>query len=64
MSEHIDQGLGLWSKIHVEFYVSQQAFSYKASDWLAAVLPANQMPGLQESARQMRDAKAIPRFIN
>ena len=38
------QGLGLLCKIHV---VSQQGFSNMASDWLAAVLPANQMPDLK-----------------
>ena len=41
------QGWGLLSKIHVKFYVSQQEFSNMASDWLVAVLPANQMPGLK-----------------
>ena len=38
------QGWG-WSKIHVKFHASQQGFSNVASDWLTAVLPANQMPG-------------------
>ena len=37
---------GLLSKIHVKFYVNWQEFSSMASDWLAAVLPANQMPSL------------------
>ena len=32
-------------EIHVEFHVTQQSFSNMASDWLAAVLSANQMPG-------------------
>ena len=40
-------GPGLLSKIHVKFDVSQQGFSNIASDWLAAVLPANHMPGLK-----------------
>ena len=40
-------GPGLLSKIHVKFHVSYQGFSNMASDWLAAVLPANQMPGLK-----------------
>ena len=38
-------GWGLLGKIHVKFYASYQGFSNMASDWLAAVLPANQMPG-------------------
>ena len=38
---------GLLCKIHVNFHVSQQGFSDMASDWLAAVLPADQMPGLE-----------------
>ena len=37
------QRWGLLSKIHV----SWQGFSNMASDWLAAVLPVNQMPGLK-----------------
>ena len=37
---------GLLSKIHVEFHVSWHRFPNMASDWLAAVLPANWMPGL------------------
>ena len=39
------QGWGLQSKIHAKFHVIQQGFSNIDSDWLAAVLPANQMPG-------------------
>ena len=38
---------GLPIKIHMKFHVSQLGFSNVASDWLAAVLPANQMPGLK-----------------
>ena len=40
---------GPWitKQIHVKFHVSWQRFSNMASDWLAAVLPANQMPGLK-----------------
>ena len=41
------QDWGLLSKIHVKSHVSLQGFSNMASDWLAAVLPANQMPGLK-----------------
>ena len=40
-----DQGLGLLSKTHVKF--SLQGCSNMGSDWLAAVLPANEKPGLQ-----------------
>ena len=40
-------GCGLLSKTHVKFHVSKQGFSSMASDWLAAVLPANQMPGMK-----------------
>ena len=40
-------GWGLLSKIHVKFHVRLQGFSNIASDWLVAVLPANQMPGLK-----------------
>ena len=39
----------LLSKIHVKFHVGWQGFSNVASDWLAAVLLANQMPGLKTS---------------
>ena len=42
-----DQGWGLLSKIHVKFCVSWQGFPNMASDWLVAVLPANQMPSLK-----------------
>ena len=38
---------GLLSKIYVKFHVTKQGFSHVASDWLAAVLPANQMAGWQ-----------------
>ena len=41
------QGWGLLSKIRVKFHVCKLGFSNMASDWLAAVLPANQMPGLK-----------------
>ena len=34
-------------KIHIKCHVSQQGFSNVASDWVATVLPANQMPGLK-----------------
>ena len=37
----------LLGKIHVKFHVNLQAFSNMASDLLAAVQPANQMPGLK-----------------
>ena len=50
MSQHAqnyDQGWGLPSKIHVKFHVGLQGFSNMASDRLATVLPANQMPGLK-----------------
>ena len=40
-------GPGLLSKIHVQFHVSQLGFSDMASDWLAAVLPANEMTCLK-----------------
>ena len=40
-------GPGLPSKSLVKIHVSQQGFSNMASDWLVAVLPANQMPGLK-----------------
>ena len=40
-------GWELLSKIHVKFHVGLQGFSNMASDWLAAVLPANQTPGLR-----------------
>ena len=40
-------GPGLLSEIHVYIHVSEQRFSNMAFDWLAAVLPANQMPGLK-----------------
>ena len=43
----LDQGPGIQSKIHIKFHVLWQGFSNMASDWLAAVLPANQMPGLK-----------------
>ena len=38
---------GLLSKFHVKIHVSKQGFSSMASDWLAAVLCANQMSGLK-----------------
>ena len=40
-------GWGLLSEIHAKFHASSQGFSNMASDWLAAVLPAKQMPGLK-----------------
>ena len=42
------QGWGLLSEIYSnKFHVRYQGFSNMASDWLVAVLPANQMPGLK-----------------
>ena len=38
---------GLLSKIHVKIHVRWQEFSNMASNWLAALQPANQMPGLK-----------------
>ena len=35
------------NKIHVKIQVNQQEFSNMASDWLAAVLPASQIPSLK-----------------
>ena len=42
------QSPGAWvfNKTHVKIHISSEGFSSTASDWLAAVLPANQMPGL------------------
>ena len=40
-------GWGLLSKIHVKFYASLQGLSNMASDWRAALLPANKMLGLK-----------------
>ena len=37
---------GLLAKIHVKIHVIKQDVSNRASDWLAAVLPANQKHGL------------------
>ena len=40
---------GAWisKKIHVYSYISKKGFSNMASDWLAALLPANQEPGFK-----------------
>ena len=43
----IAMGWGLLNKIHVKFHVNQQGFSNMAFDWLVAVLPAYQEPGLK-----------------
>ena len=45
--KYITPGLGLPSKIHVKFHVNKHGFSNMATDWLAAVLPANQIPALK-----------------
>ena len=45
--DHSFLGPGLLREFHVKIYVKSQGFSNMASDWLAAVLPANQMPGLK-----------------
>ena len=43
----IGQRHALARKIHVEIHVCCQGFSDVAFDWLTAVLPANQVPGLK-----------------
>ena len=43
---HIRQATSLLSKTHVKIHVSLQGFSNVTFDWPAAMLPANQNPGL------------------
>ena len=40
-------GRGFLCKFHVKFHVIQRGFSNMVSHWVAAVLPANQMPDLE-----------------
>ena len=48
----ISSGPGLLRNIHVKIHISLQRISNLASDWLAAQLPANQMPGLKIHVRK------------
>ena len=41
------QGRGLLSEMHIKFHVSWRGFSNIASDWLAAVMSGDQIPGLK-----------------
>ena len=41
------QGPALLRRIHIKIPVSKQKIYSMASDWLAAVVPANQMPFLK-----------------
>ena len=43
----VTQGPEILSGLFVKIHVNQQIFYYMVSVWLAAVLSANQMPGLK-----------------
>ena len=45
----IDEWPGAWITWYVKLQISYQGFSNMAFDWLAAVVPANQMPGLEKT---------------
>ena len=49
----LNQGPGMIKKTHLKINVSWQWFSNMASDWLAARLSANQMPGLKTLLTEM-----------